>query len=219
MLLLSPLPVPAAEPAPAQIQVTGTGSISLPPDLANVTGVIQTYDGHNASVAVGTNSDIYNRVVNAIVATGIARGDITLSSYSLNYTAPPNDRSGYTVNRYFTVTVHQLNLAGSVIDAATDTGATQIGVSFGLSNTQSAIAQALQRAVADATVKANSVAAAAHLHIVGVSQMEIGTTYVPMPRAVEGDLYVQAAVHAPTTLDTSNTTITQTVTVTFLAKP
>jgi len=212
LLLLSPLPVRAAEPT--QITVTGTGSVSLPPDEAIVSGTVETYDGHSASVAVGANAAIYDRVASSVVAVGIARSDITLSSYNVSYNPPPNDRPGYTVVRSFSVKVHQLNLAGRVIDSATSAGATAINIYFGLADTSAATTQAMERAVANATAQATALAGAARLHIVGIGSISSGG-YVtaPQPRMLA------AIARAPTQLDTGNTTVTQTVTIVFLAKP
>lgn len=202
----------AAEPT--QITVTGTGSVSLPPDEAIVNGTVETYDGHSASSAVGANAAIYDRVANAVVAVGIARADVTLSSYNVSYNPPPNEQPGYTVDRSFSVTVHHINLAGSVIDNATSAGATRIAVYFGLSDTSTATTQAMERAVVNATAQATALAEAARLHLVGIASIGTGG-YIPAPEP----RMLAATAHAPTQLDTGNTTVTQTVTIVFLAKP
>lgn len=212
LLLLSPVPIAAA--VPTHISVTGTGTVSLPPDEATVTGTIETYDGHNASTAVGQNADLYDRVAAAVVAAGVARADITLSSYNVSYNPPPNDRSGFTVYRSFRITVRAIGRAGNVVDAATGAGATQIGVSFGLHDSSIATERALQRAVADATARATAIASAAHLHVIGIAQISAGYVQIPQPMPV-----MAMAVRAPTTFDNGNTTVTQTVSVEFLAKP
>ncbi len=189
--------------------------MTLPPDQAVVSLTVETYDGHSSSAAVGSNSDIYNRVASAITALGVSRDDISFSSYYVSYTAPPNNRSGYTVDRTLSVKTNNLGLAGRIVDAATSAGATRInGVTFGLADTTAAATQAMQRAVADATAKATAIAAAAHLHIVGIASVNLGYSYVPQPLA-----RMATAVHGPTTFETGNTTVSQTVNVVFLAKP
>ncbi len=215
--LLSPLSASAAQRQTVQttqITVTGTGVVTLAPDQAVVSASVETYDGHSASVAVSDNASVYDRIVAAVVATGVARDDITLASYNVSYTPPPNDRSGYTVDRSFTVKVRQLASAGRVVDAATLAGAMQVGVSFGLSDTTSASREALQRAVANATATADAIASAARLHVIGIASIGLGYEYAPAPQT----LRVMAAA-APTQFDAGNTTIRETVNVVFLAKP
>ncbi|MHB8433914.1 MAG: SIMPL domain-containing protein [Candidatus Tyrphobacter sp.] len=218
LLLLSPLSARAAQttaPSPTQISVTGTGVVTLPPDQAVVSASVETYDGHSASVAVSDNAAIYDRIVAAVVALGIARADIALSSYNVSYSPPPNDRSGYTVDRSFTIKVRQLSLAGRAVDAATLAGAMRLGVSFGLSDATSARHEALQRAVADATATAAAIASAARLHIAGIASITLGYEYAPAPQA----LRVMAAVATPTQFDAGTTSVRETVNVIFLAKP
>jgi uncharacterized protein YggE len=215
LLLLSPLTARAA--TATQIAVGGTGAVTLPPDEATVSATVETYDGHSASVAVANNSGIYERAVAAIAALGVAAGDISLSAYNVRYNPPPNERSGYTVDRTFLVKVHKLSLAGAVVDAATNAGASQINsVSFGLADTTAAATQAMQRAVDDATAKATALARAAHLRIVGIATITAGGGYIPEPQPVAR---IAMAAVAPTTFEPGNTTITQTVNVVFLAKP
>ncbi len=198
----------------------GTGTVTLPPDIAYVTATVETYDGHSASVAVSANSEEYGRLASAVVAVGIPRSDITLTWYNVSYTAPPNSRSGYTVDRMFNVEVHRLSLAGSVIDAASQAGATNIGVYFGLANGDAANQEALQRAVEDAAAKATAVASAAHLHIVAVSRVQVGDVAIPQATGTAGQLYAAySQIRVPTQLDTGNTTVSQTVTIIYLAKP
>ncbi len=218
LFFLSPLPASAAPREAAQttqITVTGTGVVTLAPDQAVVSASVETYDGHSASVAVSDNASAYDRIVTAVVALGVARNDVALSSYDVSYTPPPDDRSGYTVDRSFTVKVRQLALAGRVVDAATLAGAMRVGVSFGLSDTTNASHEALQRAVADATATAGAIASAAHLRIVGIATIAAGYAFVPAPQA----LRMMAAPATPTQFDAGTTSVRETVNVVFLAKP
>jgi uncharacterized protein len=215
LLLLSPLTAQAA--TATQIAVSGTGTVTLPPDEAAINATVETYDGHSASVAVGSNATVYDRIVAAVVALGVARDDVSLSSYDLRYTPPPNERSGYTVDRTFVVKVRALSLAGQVVDAATAAGATQVNsVSFGLADTSSATREALQRAVADAAGKAAALARAARLHVVGIATITSGGAYIPTPEPIAR---VALATLAPTTFENSTTTVTETVNAVYLAKP
>jgi hypothetical protein len=220
LLLLSPLPALAA--GTTQIAVAGTGSVSLSPDQATVIAAVET-NAESARDAVSQNEAAYERIVAAVVALGVARSNITLSYYNVNYNPrprlnpSPDVQYGYTVNRSFAIKMQPISLAGNVVDAATAAGATAInGVSFGLVDTAAASRTATQRAVVDATAKANALAATVGLHITGIESLSLGGAYVPSPQPLA---MMRAGVAAPTTFDNSNTTVTVTVNVVFLAKP
>ncbi|MGH7738127.1 MAG: SIMPL domain-containing protein [Candidatus Tyrphobacter sp.] len=235
MLLLSPLTVallpahpahPEATVAPTEVAVGGVGTVTLPPDEATVSASIVTNDETSSGVAVGTNEAIYERVVAAAIGLGVARPDITLSFYNVNYIAPPQNRSatyryGFTVQRTFAIEVRDASRVGKVIDAVTGAGATDIqGVAFGLQNAKGARSRALALAVADATQEAAALARYAHLRIVGIESITSGAA--PPQRFPLYAVHAEAAVPAPlpaTTLDSGNTTVSQTVTMVFLAKP
>ncbi|HEY9086183.1 MAG TPA: SIMPL domain-containing protein [Candidatus Tyrphobacter sp.] len=222
-LLLLLFPVAARAAAPAQIAVTGTGSVSLPPDQATVDAAIET-NAQNARDAVSQNEAAYERIVAAVVALGVARSDITLAYYNVNYNPRPRTNPspgvqyGYTVNRSFAIKMQPISLAGNVVDAATSAGATAInGVYFGLRDTAAASREAMKKAVADAVEQGNALSASADLHIIGIESITLAGAYAPVPRP-QGLRVVSAAL-APTTFDNSNTTVTVTVNVVFLAKP
>lgn len=196
----------------------------MQPDIAVVNAMLQTHDPANAAAATGQNEAIYERIVAAVTALGVARDDITLSYYNVNYVAPPpNERDqasyGFSVNRSFAIKVRRIALAGRVVDAAIEAGATNInGVTFGLADMSAASNEAMQRAVADATQRAQALARDAGLHVVGIASMVVGANYSPFPVA---RLAVMAAPapEPPTTFDSGNATVNVTVTMVFLAKP
>lgn len=213
----------AAEPT--QITVTGTGSVSLPPDQAVVNASIQTHNTTNAGAALGENEAAYEHVVAAVTTLGIPRADITLSFYNVNYMAPPPNRTdyayGFTVDRNFAIKVRRVAMAGQVVDAAIGGGATTIsGISFGLQDPAAASNEAMQRAVTDATARAQSLAHDAGLRIVDVASVALGNVYSPSPpyRALQLNAEVASPL-PPTTFDNGSASVVVTVTIVFLAKP
>jgi uncharacterized protein len=213
----------AAPPAATEITVSGTGSVSLPPNVATVNAAVET-NAANANGAVTQNNAIYNRIVTALEQLGVARGDISLAYYNVNYNprpavapvSPNGERYGYTVSRGFMVKVRDIAKAGRVADACTSAGATAInGISFGLSDPGVARSQAAAKAVADARSNAEALAHATDLHIVALKSIELGGGLVgPVP------LMRAAAVPAAATeFDQSNVNVTMTVTAVFLAEP
>jgi uncharacterized protein YggE len=227
-LLLAPVFAQAATPPqivvrpPTRIIVTGTGTVTLPPDEATVDAHVET-NSAVATDAVAQNEATYERVVNALLGIGIPRASITLQGYNVSYAAPPNPkpatpnpyvRYGFTVTRSFEISTRTLPLAGKIVDTATAAGATGIsGVSFGLSNASAAAREAMRVAVHDATSKAKSLAADAHLRIIGVLTVQLeggqpGTRVIAAERAAPA-----------TTFEPGNTTVTESVDMVFIAKP
>ncbi|HEY1867749.1 MAG TPA: SIMPL domain-containing protein [Candidatus Cybelea sp.] len=213
----------AVQSGVTNITATGTGTVSLPPDMATVSAAVET-TAARAEDAVSQNNQIYDRVVASLGRLGIARNDITLAYYNVNYNPPPQvttsnpggERYGYTVSRSFNVKVRSIGKAGAVSDASVAAGATSInGVSFGLADPSVARAQAIAKAEADARNAAGALARTANLRIVSIKNIELQNGFVggPVP------LGAMARTSAPTVLDQSNVTVTATVTVVYTAQP
>lgn len=208
-----------------EISVSGTGSVSLAPDVANVSANVST-SNDNAQRAVAQNNATYDRIVGALLKLGIARDDVTLSNYNVNYNPRPHvlpldaaeQRYGYTVSRDFAVKVRNIGKAGEVADACTASGATAVnGVSFGLADQAPARAQAIGLAVTNARANAAALASAAGLHISTIKTIALDDTgeVRPMPMMRMSAL----AAAPPTQFDQSNVTVSVSVNVTFLATP
>ncbi len=221
---LSATPALAADQAPT-LTVTGQGSVTRSPDLATLDLGITTTDDV-AQNATSENSATYAKIEDAILALGIAKGDLTTLNYNLNYLARPQTairppqpyapRYGYTVSRSLSVKLHDVNLTGKAIDAAVGAGASNVNyVNFGLENQQSAYAEAMKLAVGDAAAQARAMAEAAHLRLVRIQNIQSG--YSPGPpfpiRTIAG------AVPMATQLAPSGVTVRAAVTVTYLVVP
>jgi uncharacterized protein len=213
----------AAVAAPAsatEITASGNGSISLPPDMATINATVET-NSENGEDAISRNNTVYERIIAALAKAGVARGDVTLTYYNVNYnphpaTPAPGERYGYTVSRSFAVKVRQIAAAGRVSDACIAAGASAInGVSFGLADSGGARAQAIAKAVADARTKAQALAQAASLHIVSMKSIELTGSESPGPVP----LGAMARMNAPTQFDQSNVNVTASVTAVFVAEP
>ena len=209
------------------ISVAGTSSVTMVPDQATVNASVVT-TASTASQAVSENNSRYDAIVSAIARTGIKRDDITLTYYNVNYVPRPQqtpanpspyDRYGYTVSRSFAVKVRAMDRAGSVVDAATSAGTTNIeSVTFGLSNPDTARSKATRDAVNDARAKAEELARAAGLRITGIRSMELeGPPGIIRPMVMARE--AAPAASAPTVFDAGNVTVTANVTVVFSAAP
>jgi len=221
LILLAASPAVAAA-KPTQITVAGSGSVALMPDQATVSATVAT-NAATAAEAVDANNRIYASVVQAVQRAGVDRNDITLSYYNIDYIPKPqampgnpipDQRYGYNVNRSFVIKVRAIGKAGAVVDAAASVESTTIGgVSFGVADSSAAMKTATTRAVNDARSKAQQLAAAAGLHIVGIAKISQGgtNTVQPMFRAT-------AMAAAPTTFDAGSVNVTTEVTIVYLAQ-
>jgi uncharacterized protein len=206
------------------ITVIGEGTVAVTPDQATVRAAIES-TADRAQDAVSQSNATYSRVVDAAVAQGVARTDITLANYNFFYNPRPTvnagenvppGRYGYTVTRAFDVKVRDVNKAGAMIDALTQAGVTNVeSVSFTAADPSHARSAATAKAMADARAKAQDVAHAAGLQITGIASVTYGGAPVvqPLVRAVP------MAAAASTTLDQGTVNVTVNLTVEFLAQP
>jgi hypothetical protein len=215
----------AAQPVITEITTSGTGSVSLPPDTATVMAIVET-NAPSASDASSQSNQIYDHVVAALAKLGIAREDIVLSYYNVRYNPRPQvvspdrsgERFGYTVSRSFRVKVRKIGEAGAVTDACIDSGATSItGVHFGLSSSDTARAQAITKAVANARGNAEALAHTAGLRIVAIKSIDLADGGYVGPQGMIAR--VETAGATPTDLDQSNVDVIASVRVIFLAEP
>lgn len=221
LFLLAALPAVAA--APAELSVSGTGNVTLPPDVATVSAAVET-NAESVTAAIAQNNARYDRIVAALSRAGIARRDVRLSNYNVNYNpkpqvvSPDNNgvRYGYTVSRDFSIEVRKIDNAGRVVDACTSAGATGInGVSFGLADPSAARARATELAVADGRARALTLARAANLHLISLKSLSLGGPSAPQPM-----LRMAAGAIAPNTqLDQSDVSVTVSVDAVYLAAP
>ncbi len=222
LLLLGTGVAPAA--TITHITVTGDGSVAVTPDQAAVRAAIEE-TAERAQDAVAATNATYTRAVDAVVALGVARSDITLAYYNFNYNPRPAPvagenvapgRYGYTVTRTFDVKVRDVNKAGAVVDALTKSGVTNIeSLAFTTSDPSHARSQATARAMADARAKAQDAARAAGLHLTGIGRITYGGAPIiqPMMRTMA------AQAPAPTVFDQGSVNVNVTLTVVFLAAP
>ena len=178
------------------ITVVGVGKVSLVPDIARLdvgaqdsaTTVAEAKSKVDAQVAA---------ILAALRASGIADKDIQTSNYSIYYEQPqvlPEAQQGtaaekpgvYHVSNMLLVTVRDVTKAGDVLDAAVNAGANQVfGVTFTVSDENKWESQAREKAVADATARAQELARLIGLQlgqVLAVSEV-IGSTAFPVVAA------------------------------------
>jgi uncharacterized protein YggE len=166
----------ASEPS-GGISVTGTGTVQSVPDQAQFSLGVQT-NGPTASEALAANSERMRRVLAALSAAGVAKGDVQTQDVSVSRSY---EGDGYSADNSVSVTIHDVAKAGAILDAASNAGANHVyGPTLTRSDQDELQAKALRQAVDDARAKARVLAEAAGVQLGSVTAVTEGGSE-PMP--------------------------------------
>jgi len=165
---------------PPQVVATATGEARLRPDRANIRIGVQTR-AKTAAAAARQNNARQQAVIDAIVAAGVSREQISTEHYNVS-TDTRDERPtqnpvivGYVVTNVVRVEIRRTDEVGPVLDAALGKGANEVNsVHWFSSNADAARRQALSEAVAKARGDADAMARAAGGKL--GSLLEIATT-------------------------------------------
>ena len=209
--------------APPVIVVSGSAQIEVDPDEATVwLGVVRQENSAQAA------QEQANRAAQAVLAEmtklGIRPQRVQTSRLTLSPVyAPPRPEArdapriaAYSASNTVSVELENLAQVGPVIDAGLRAGANQLeGVQFGIKNDLPVRQQALKQAVAEAHVKAESMAEALGVRLNGVQEAsESGTSVAPKYQS--GGLAMLAVRDGtPTPVSPGQLEVTATVTVKY----
>lgn len=217
------------------IQVTGEGTVYAIPDTATFTVTVQN-TAADVQTAQTKSTTQANTILAYLKAQGIADTDIQTTDYEIqpqySYSdaacpaavgttvvyCPPGKQTltGYQVSQTLTVKVHDTSKAGAILAGVGSNGASSVSsLSFTASNQDDLQAQARDKAIAAAQAKANDLAKALGVHLVGVvsfNENNGGTVY-PMAYATADGAAMKSQV-APN-IPTGQNKITDDVTVTY----
>ncbi len=204
------------------IVVSGTGRVSVEPDLADLrlgVSVARSMVQSARSVAAAT----MDAILAAATAAGVKRRDLrtTLLSAQPRYDYRENQPpalTGYELMNVVEVTVRDLARLGDVVDATLGAGATSMdGLSFRVADPAPAEREARLRAMAAARTRADVLAEAAGLEIVGVSHIVEGAA-TPPPMPLMKAERMMAAADMATPVEAGSLEIAVTVVVTYRAR-
>ncbi|MEM4320524.1 MAG: SIMPL domain-containing protein [Candidatus Nitrosocaldus sp.] len=219
-----------------ELSVIGNATQKIRPDMASISVGVEVQE-KTAGEAARKNAEIMSSVIEAIKATGIREEQISTNYYSVYPVYEPRSKAevciaiyppppecleqvlvGYKAVNSITVNV-ELDKAqdiGKVIDAAVNAGANQVyGISFFISQESLDVVRAslLDKAARDARSKAESVATALNLNVVGVKSVSIMDGYYPVP--IYSALRVDAAQAATPIVPPSEQSVSASVQVIF----
>jgi uncharacterized protein YggE len=206
------------------IHSTGSGSVIGTPDRAQITFAVET-ENPDVKVAQQANAVQMTKVIDALVTAGLPKDALKTTGYSIypvyeDYTKPILDQKirTYHVTNSLTVTLHDVNRTGEVIDIAVANGINQANsIQFLLSEEQARElrTEALKEAVNNARADADTVAAALGTSITDVKSADISGGYSPVlfQNYQAADAMVKSA--APTPIQPGDVTVTAQVLVTY----
>jgi hypothetical protein len=207
-----------------EIVTSATGEAQLTPDRAAVYVGVQTH-ASTAAVAARDNAQKQTAIIDAVVALGISREQISTE----NYTVAPDTRydqstqrttvTGYVVSNVVRVEVRRIDQVAPVLDAALGKGANQINsLDFFASNSDSARHEALAQAIARARNDAEAMARAAGGSLgalVQLSTADVG----PRPLSRVSDFAMAARAAAPTPIEAGQLKLQVSVSARWLFVP
>ncbi len=155
----------AANSAVRTVTGSGTGRVQGRPDTLTINIGVESH-ARSAGEALSRNNDNANKVIGVLKDAGVDAKDIQTSQLSIQPNFDNNNQqlNGYSVSNTVTATLHNLDNAGKIIDAATNAAGDDIrvnGVSFSIDDTSKLVEAARADAVKRATAQAGQLATAA----------------------------------------------------------
>jgi uncharacterized protein YggE len=206
------------------IHASGSGSVIGTPDRAQVTFSVQT-ENVDVKVAQQANAVQMTKVIDALVAAGLPKDALKTTGYNIypvydDYTKTPFDQKirSYQVTNTLTVTLHDVNRTGEVIDIAVLNGINQASsIQFMLSDEQAQVlrTQALKNAVSRARADADTVAGALGTEVTGVQSVDIGSGYAPVLFENYNAVDSLTKSAAPTPIQPGDITVSAQVSITY----
>lgn len=177
------------------ISVSGQGRVSIRPDTAIVWLGVQT-QAETAEEALAENNVLMQDVISVtLTVTGVTEADIQTHGLRLNpiYAAPTANNTnqqltvtGYRASNVVEVRVNNLENLGGLLDSAVAAGGNTIeGIRFEVSDSDEALAQAREQAMANARDKAEQLAALANAELGEVLTITETSFLPPTPIAFE----------------------------------
>ncbi len=207
------------------LTVSGAGTVHVAPDEASVRLGI-TRQEPTAQAAQQEANLVANQILTAITALGIEQDRIQTSELRLTPVYAPQRPASreeprivaYRASNVVSVRLDELSRVGPVIDAGLESGANQLqGVSFGLRDDTKAREQALKEAVNEARSKANAIAEALNVRLLGVLQVNEGG--ISIRPVVVSEARLMSAADTATPVSPGQVTVNGSVSIRYRIGP
>lgn len=211
-------------PAPREqtIRVSGTGEARAKPDQVTADFGVETA-GPSAQQAATENARRMEAVIAALVRAGVPRDRIETRDYNVypDYDPRPEVEGGeprvrgYRVLNTVVVTLHDIDLVGTAIDAALAAGANRVnGVRFGLRDPHAFRQRAIDDAVRRARADAEALAGALGLGLGMVREAYTADIGVVVP-VMNQQMEMAMVGNAPTPISPAEQTVRATVVIVY----
>ena len=205
------------------ITASGTGSVIGTPDRAQISLAVET-ENADVKAAQTENAAIMTNVMNSLTRIGIPQDALKTTGYNIypvydEIKFPAQKIKAYHVSNTLTVTLHDVNRTGEVIDIGVANGINQANsIQFLLSDEQAQVlrTEALKEATGRAAADARTVAAALGVNISSVKSVDVGGAYSPPVLFQNYAKSDSASGAVPTPIQPGDVTVTASVTVTYL---
>jgi hypothetical protein len=206
------------------LTVGGRGEVSVAPDRA-VLSLGAVTQAAKASEAQSQVNQVVRNIIKSIKSLGVADKNIAtidLSIYPVYGNQQPEPQGqntqpairGYRASNIIRVQIEKLENLGAIIDAGLNAGANRIeALLFDLKDDREHRTQALRLATEEADAKANAIAKAMEVEIVGIKQ--ISETGISLVRPQMNSGRVFSAKTAATPVQTGQVRVEASLTVTY----
>ncbi|HET9188556.1 MAG TPA: SIMPL domain-containing protein [Acidothermaceae bacterium] len=210
---------PAANSASNGISVSGVGRVTGTPNLLRLQTSVNVVRPSVNDALQEANTTMAN-VQAKLKADGVAAKDLQTSGLSVqphyNYNGGTSKLDGYEVSENLSVVLRDLPKAGSVISDAAQVGGDELqlgGATLDLDEDDALIAQARQKAFADAKAKAAAYADAAGRSLGAVMSISESTDTQPQPYKYLTPMAAASGAAAPVPVEAGSQDVTVTVSV------
>ena len=206
--------------------VTGSATTQTKPDKVTVSLGVETTNA-KAKTALATNSELMNKIINALKIAGVSENETSTSSFTItpnrDYTIDKNQGKlvGFTVSNSIQIDSYNVNDSSEWIDISVSSGANNVNnIYFSVSDKklEGIKNELLKEAIGNAGEKADIAASALRLKIDGIKTVNIDqatpfftgpTLYAAEPSKIDG-------VSAPTPIISGEQQISMSVSIIFL---
>jgi len=204
--------------------VSGSASNQTKPDKVTLSLGVETIDD-TAQAALTSNSDLMNKVLEALKAAGVQENETSTSTFSItpNYNYSSNNNQGrligFTVSDSIQIESSNIESVSKWIDAAVSAGANNVNnIYFTLSNQKSDMMKnsLLKDAIDNAKIKADIAASAAGLKVIGVKSITVGEAGSPPPVPIYSAKAFDGAAESPTPIISGKQENSVTVSIIYL---
>jgi|AMWB02.1.fsa_nt_gi hypothetical protein len=168
------------------LSAAGNGFVYIVPDIAYITVGVRV-DADEVSDALAANNVQANAIADALAGMGVDKADIQTSNfnvYPMQDWGPDGQisRKYYVVENTVFITVRDLAKLGNLLDTVVSSGANTInGISFDVLDKSAAEAEARDKAIADAKLEAEAIAAATGVKLGAIQTVNVYTSGVVYP--------------------------------------